>query len=85
MPKKIEEYLPLGSKMDAEKLYNSLPEILALPWESLERQAVVRAYCDGQRVMLIFGTCAFLPCLIWVAMLKNYRMSEHTTRRGTQS
>lgn len=85
VPPRIAEYLPAESKDQAATLYASLPAVLDLPWDSLERQAVVRAYGDGQRLMVIVGTVALLPCFIWVAMLKNYRMSEHQARRGLQA
>jgi hypothetical protein len=85
VPRKIVEYLPTASKHKAVGLYASLPDVLALPWESPERQAVVGAYADAQRIMVIVGTCALLPCFLWVAMLKNYRMSEHKQRKGLQA
>ncbi|CAO2658528.1 Nn.00g062510.m01.CDS01 [Neocucurbitaria sp. VM-36] len=85
LPAKITEYLPAASKDQAPSLYASLPAVLLLPWESPERQAVVRAYGDAQKIMIIVGTCALLPCFLWVAMIKNYRMSEHKQRKGLQA
>ncbi|KAH9876293.1 hypothetical protein J1614_004172 [Plenodomus biglobosus] len=76
IPSKIEKYLPLDSKIDAMKLYNSLYETLALPWDSVERQAVVRAYRDGQKTLLISGAFAFLPGLMWMCLFQNHRMSD---------
>lgn len=84
VPKKMAEYLPEESKAQAATIYASLVTQLALPWDSPERQAVVRAYSEAQKIMVIVGTCALLPCLIWVAMLKKYRMSEHKERKGLQ-
>lgn len=85
VPKNILEYLPAASKDQAKTLGGSLPAVLLLPRDSLERQAVARAYGDAQRLMLIVGTCALVPCFLWVAMLKNYRMSEHVARKGLQA
>lgn len=85
VPRKILEYLPAASKAQAPNLYASLPAVLVLPWESPERQAVVRAYGDAQKTMLVVGTCALVPCFLWVAMLKNYRMSERDQRKGLQA
>ncbi|KAJ4365004.1 hypothetical protein N0V83_008620 [Neocucurbitaria cava] len=85
VPQKIVEYLPTMAKHEAHDLYDSLPSVLAFPMDSLERQAVIRAYSDAQKIMLIVGTCALVPCFLWVGMLKNYRMSEHQQRKGLQA
>ncbi|KAH6639773.1 major facilitator superfamily domain-containing protein [Boeremia exigua] len=82
VPRKIAEYLPEELKGQAPALYASLVTQLAAPWESAERQAVVRAYGDAQRLMIIVGTCALVPCIVWVAMLNDYKLSERGTRKG---
>jgi len=85
VPKKIVEYLPEQSKSLGALYYADLTTVLALNWDSPERQAVVRAYGDAQKIMVIVGTCALVPCFLWVVMLKNYRMSEHKVRKGLQA
>jgi hypothetical protein len=85
LPGKIYEYLPEASRADAARIFGDLDVQIGLPWGSPERQALVHAYGDVQRVLLIFGTCALVPCFIWVAMLRNSRMSEHTARKGLQA
>ncbi|KAH7357610.1 major facilitator superfamily domain-containing protein [Pyrenochaeta sp. MPI-SDFR-AT-0127] len=85
IPGKLLEYLPTTSRDQAKTLGGSLPAVLLLPRESLEYQAVVSAYGDVQKLMLIVATCALVPCFLWVAMLKNYRMSEHAARKGLQA
>ncbi|KAI1510543.1 Siderophore iron transporter mirb [Pyrenophora tritici-repentis] len=82
---KIEQYLPDTSKGRAKEIYSDITIQLALPWGSPEREAVVMAFADAQKVMLIIGTCALVPCLIWVAMLKDSRMSLGNTRKGLQA
>ncbi|EUC46935.1 hypothetical protein COCMIDRAFT_91631 [Bipolaris oryzae ATCC 44560] len=85
VPQKIAEYLPHAPPTEIARLYGDLNAQLASPWDSPERQAVVRAFADTQKTMVIFGTCALVPCLVWVAMLKNSRMSEHKARKGLQA
>lgn len=85
VPKKILEYLPEASKAQAATLYGSLPAVLLLEPHSEEKLAVIRAYADAQRYMVIVGTVALVPCFLWVAMLKNYRMSERGQRGGLQA
>jgi hypothetical protein len=85
VPKKLAEYLPEGSKHLAPIIYGDISLQLELPWGSPEREAVVHAFGDAQKVMVMLGTCAFVPCFIWVAMLKNSRMSERKARKGLQA
>ncbi|EOA92288.1 uncharacterized protein SETTUDRAFT_84837 [Exserohilum turcica Et28A] len=85
VPRKIAEYLPEASPATVAQLYGDLNAQLGSAWGSTEREAVVRAFADAQKVMVIFGTCALVPCLVWVAMLKNARMSEHKARKGLQA
>jgi hypothetical protein len=85
LPNKIFEYLPETAKGSTKEIFGDINSQLSLQWGTPERAAVVHAYGDTQRVMLIVGTCALVPCFIWVAMLKNSRMSEHNVRRGLQA
>ena len=85
VPKRLVEYLPKGSKHLAPKIYGDITMQLSLPWGSPERQAVVHAFGDAQKIMVLMGTCAFVPCFIWVAMLENQRMSERKARKGLQA
>ncbi|KAI4920614.1 uncharacterized protein J4E92_008257 [Alternaria infectoria] len=85
VPKRLVEYLPEESKHLAPKIYGDITTQLSLPWGSPERQAVVHAFGDAQKIMVLMGTCAFVPCFIWVAMLENQRMSERKARKGLQA
>ncbi|KAG9186323.1 hypothetical protein G6011_02879 [Alternaria panax] len=85
VPRKLVEYLPEGSKHLAPIIYGDIRAQLALPWGSPEREAVIHAFGDAQKVMVLMGTIAFVPCFIWVAMLKNSRMSERKARKGLQA
>jgi hypothetical protein len=52
---------------------------------SPEREAMIRAASEAQMIMLIVGTCALVPCLAWMALLKNLRLSEHENEKGLQA
>jgi hypothetical protein len=85
LPNRIHEYLPEASKGNTTIIYGSIDEQRALPWGSPEREALVHAYADVQEIMVIVGTCALVPCLLWVAMIRNSRMSESAARKGLQA
>jgi hypothetical protein len=82
VPRKLAEYLPADKIHETEAIYATIEKQLSYAWSTPERQAIVRAYGDAQRLMLIAGTCALVPCFLWVYMLKNYRLSEHKERKG---
>ncbi|KAF2035664.1 MFS general substrate transporter [Setomelanomma holmii] len=85
VPNKLAEYLPADKKSEAARIYASLPVQLSYAWGTPERQAIVRAYGDAQKVMVVVGTCALVPCFLWVALLKNNRLSAHPERKGLQA
>ncbi|KAF2107125.1 major facilitator superfamily domain-containing protein [Lophiotrema nucula] len=82
VPTRLHEYLPAEYKNDAAKIYGDIGTQVELPWDSEERRAIVHAYADAQKYMVIVGTCALIPCFLWGAMLRNYRLSEHQNRKG---
>lgn len=85
VPTRLEEYLPADRKSEAATIYASLPVQVSYGWETVERQAIVRAYGDAQKFMVVVGTCALVPCFVWVAMLRNVRLSEKPERKGLQA
>ncbi|KAH7084683.1 major facilitator superfamily domain-containing protein [Paraphoma chrysanthemicola] len=86
VPKKLLEYLPEDKKAEARTIYASLPVQLSYGWDTPERQAIVRAYGDAQKFMVIVGTCALVPCFLWVAMLRNSRLTEQgVQKKGVQA
>lgn len=85
VPQRIAKYLPQASSVEVARLYGDISVQLAAEWGSPEREAVVRAFGDAQKAMVILGTCALVPCLVWAAMLKNARMSDSKARRGLQA
>ncbi|CZS98016.1 related to siderophore iron transporter mirB [Rhynchosporium agropyri] len=82
LPGKIEQYLPADMKNETMKIYASLVTQLSYEWDSPVRQAVVEAYGDTQRLMVITGLVTLLPCIIWIMMIKNFKLSEHKQNGG---
>ena len=60
LPGALRNYLPQESQANFTRIYGSLPVQLSYDWESPTRQAIVRAYGEVQRKMLIAGA-SFLP------------------------
>jgi hypothetical protein len=82
---RLAEYLPDDKKDLASSIYASLATQLSYPLGSPEREAMIRAASEAQMIMLIVGTCALVPCLAWMALLKNLRLSEHGNEKGLQA
>jgi hypothetical protein len=79
---KLTHYLPADRKGEAAAIYADLNKQLSYPMGSVERTATIKAFGDAQKVMVIVATCALVPCLLWTAMLKNIRLSQHRRERG---
>jgi hypothetical protein len=83
--KKLTLYLPDNLKAEAPAIYADLKKQLSFPMGSPERTATIQAYGEAQKIMVIVATCSLLPCLLWTAMLKNIRLSQHRSQRGLQA
>ncbi|KAL2285060.1 hypothetical protein FJTKL_08580 [Diaporthe vaccinii] len=57
LPQKLEEFLPEGSKNLTSSIYGSLTMQPSYPMGSLIRDAIIEAYSDVQRKMVIAGGC----------------------------
>ena len=82
LPGKIEHYLPVDMKNETANIYASLVTQLSYEWDSPVRQAIVSAYGDTQKLMVITGLVTLLPCIIWILMIKNFKLSEHKQNGG---
>ena len=83
VPVKLGEYLPDDMKNQTHMIYASLTTQLSYPWESPTRQAIVRAYGDSYKIMVIVGTVLLLPMFVWVFLIKNFKLSHHRDLKGT--
>jgi MFS family permease len=82
MPSKLERYLPDELKADALLIYGDLTQQLAFEWGSPEREAIVRAYGETQKVMLIASLVALVGPILWISLMKNHRLSERGQTKG---
>ncbi|KAI0104251.1 siderochrome-iron transporter MirB [Nemania sp. FL0031] len=85
LPAKLYEFLPDDAKDQVATIYGSIDVQLSYPMGSPIRDAIIAAYGDVQRKMVIAGA-AFLPlCLICLLMWKNINVKALEETRGTQS
>lgn len=82
MPQKLAEYLPDDLKANATEIYGSLPVQLSYPWGTPERDAIVKAYGETQKIMLIASLSSLAGPIVWVLMMKNHRLSEREQTKG---
>lgn len=69
-------------KSNATLIYSSLVTQLSYDWDSPTRQAIVSAYGDTQKLMVITGLVTLAPACVWVWMIKDFRLSEHKQKGG---
>ncbi|KAJ3464739.1 hypothetical protein MRS44_009525 [Fusarium solani] len=82
MPSKLSKYLPEELQADALTIYGDITQQLAFPWGSPERDAIVKAYGETQKVMLIASVVALAGPIAWITLMKNHRLSEREQTKG---
>ncbi|KAM5358213.1 hypothetical protein ACJZ2D_015488 [Fusarium nematophilum] len=82
MPSKLANYLPDELKPNALAIYGDITQQLAFPWGSPEREAIVRAYGETQKVMLIASVVALAGPIAWISLMKNHRLSAREQTKG---
>ncbi|KZF26214.1 MFS general substrate transporter [Xylona heveae TC161] len=69
MPRELAKYLPADAQDQLADIYASLPVQLSYPWGSPIRHAIVQAYGEVMRKLMIAGSCfmplAFISVLVW--------------------
>lgn len=83
MPSKLESYLPDELKDQALTIYGDLATQLSYPVGTPERDAIIRAYGETQKVMIIASLVALVGSVLWVALMKNHRLSDKQQTKGT--
>lgn len=77
------EHLPDDSKSQATAIYSSITVQLQYPMGSPVRDAIIRAYSDVMRKLVIAGVC-FLPlAFVFVLMWKNINVKTVKQVKGT--
>ncbi|KAJ8124164.1 hypothetical protein ONZ43_g51 [Nemania bipapillata] len=85
LPVKLYEFLPDDAKDQAIAIYSDITVQLSYPIGSPIRDAIIAAYGDVQRKMVIAGS-AFLPvCLICLLLWKNINVKKLEEINGKQS
>ncbi|KAH6880516.1 major facilitator superfamily domain-containing protein [Thelonectria olida] len=82
MPSKLGKYLPDELKAEALLIYGDLTRQLAFEWGTPEREAIVKAYGETQKVMLIASLVALVGPILWIGLMKNHRLSERDQTKG---
>ena len=77
------EHLPDDSKSQASAIYSSITVQLQYPMGSPVRDAIIRAYSDVMRKLVIASVC-FLPlAFVFVLMWKNINVKTVKQVKGT--
>lgn len=85
LPVKLHEFLPEEYKDRTYEIFGDIVIQQSFPMGSPVRDAIIAAYADVQRKMVIAGA-AFLPlCLICLLMWKNVNVKDLEATHGKQS
>ncbi|TGJ84478.1 hypothetical protein E0Z10_g4260 [Xylaria hypoxylon] len=85
LPVKLLEFLPDDAKDQAGAIFGDITIQLSYPMGTPIRSAIIAAYADVQRKMVISGA-AFLPlCLICLVLWKNVNVKTLEETRGRQN
>ncbi|KAK1659163.1 siderophore iron transporter [Colletotrichum godetiae] len=82
MPSKLEKYLPNELKGEALLIYGDLTRQLSHEWGTPERDAIVLAYGETQKIMIIASLVALAGPILWVSLMKNHKLSEKSQTKG---
>lgn len=80
-PAALDTYLPGNATLNAE-LYGSLVAQLSYPIGSPERTAVIDAYNHTQWYLTIAGTVFLVPCFVFIAVWKDFKVKELRQVKG---
>lgn len=82
LPGLLRSYLPEELKADWATIYGDVETQLGYIWGSPAREAIVRAYGETQKYMLIASLASSAGSLVWVSILKNERLSDKQQTKG---
>lgn len=80
LPQNLVKHLPDELKADAATIYGDLTVQLGYEWGSPARDAIVQAYADTQKLMLIAATVTLVGPIIWISLMKNHRLDKEQTK-----
>lgn len=76
LPDQLYKRLPAESKDQAAAIFGDIVLQMSYPDGSPERDAIVGAYGDVQRKMVIAGSVFILPCIVAIFMWKNINVKN---------
>ncbi|CCH43271.1 Siderophore iron transporter [Wickerhamomyces ciferrii] len=80
--KALERFLPESALDAVADIYGDIEVQLSYEKGSLERIAIQKAYAYAQTRMLAAGTAIMALGFIWVALIRNYKVSEMKQNKG---
>ncbi|KAK1986040.1 siderophore iron transporter mirB [Colletotrichum cereale] len=80
--KRLMEYLPADTKRNLAAIYGALEVQRSYPMGSAARDAIIRAYTDAQRIMLIASTAVLVLTVVCVAAWKDLRVKDFKQTKG---
>jgi hypothetical protein len=80
-PAALDRALPGNATLNAQ-LYGSLAVQLEYPLGSPERDAVIYAYADTQWYLTIAATCFLVPCFVFIAVWRDFRVKDLRKVKG---
>ena len=75
LPNKLEKYIT-NSTLAADAYAEPLTFILSYPVGTPERQGMIHAYSDVQKLLTTIATCLCIPALMCALLLRNPRMGD---------
>jgi predicted MFS family arabinose efflux permease len=81
-PSALQRLLPAESVEDWETIYEDLAVQLSYEKGTATRDAIIAAYSAAQSKMLIAGTAIMVLSLVWVAIIRNIKVSEIQQVKG---
>jgi len=74
LPGKLQDYLPPSTRDQVQEIFNDFTKAMAYPQGSPERDAIVRAYSETQRYLLIAGTAFGIPMIFFVLLMRSLNL-----------
>ena len=81
-PKKLAEYLPVESQANLTSIYGDLSVQLSYEVGSPTRDAIVRAYGDTQKLMIIAATAVLVFAIVSVAVWRDIKVKDFKQVKG---
>ncbi|CAG9956672.1 unnamed protein product [Clonostachys rosea f. rosea IK726] len=76
LPQKLAEYLPVDDLPNLDSIYEDLEVQMSYAVGTPTRDAIIAAYVDAQRNMLIAGTAIMVLALAFVFLIKNIKLTD---------